>query len=197
MSVVLSNGRYERTFPCRDDRTIGFRMPESEDAPALWALAGAAGLDVNSHYAYAMWGEYFADTSVVAEAVPPNGGQRDGDQPAGFVLGFRPPRAVDTLFVWQVAVAAGWRGVGLATRMIDQVVARCGATCVEATVTPSNTASAALFRGLGGHDPGRTDEALAFAEDLFPDGHEAEIRFRVRVDARLPTIRERPTERQD
>lgn len=168
-------------------------MPEPYDAPCLWELARASGLDVNSHYAYAMWGEYFADTSLVADAP-------HDSVPAGFVLGFRPPRVADTLFVWQVAVAEPWRGHGLATAMIDRLVARAATRYVEATVTPSNVASATLFRGLGQHDPDRIDEDLAFAEELFPDGHEAEIRFRVRVRTRPPAPSAQPTQpkpRQD
>ncbi len=174
-------------------------MPEPPDTPCLWELARATGLDVNSHYAYAMWSEYFADTSLVVEVVEAVDGdaRREGDALAGFVLGFRPPRAADTLFVWQVAVADLWRGHGLATAMIDHLVARAATPYVEATVNPSNTASATLFRGLGRHDPERIEERLAFAEELFPEGHEAEIRFRVHVGARPPDPPAPPRPRQD
>jgi L-2,4-diaminobutyric acid acetyltransferase len=46
-------------------------------------------------------------------------------------------------------------------------------------VTPSNVASETLFRRFGARHgaPVATDEL--FAEELFPPGHEAEVRFRI------------------
>jgi len=140
----------------------------------MWALADRAGLDLNSPYAYVMWAEYHSATSIVAEA--------DGEL-VGFVTGFRVPGSPDTVFVWQIAVDERQRGAGIGGRMLDELVGRTGAQSIEATVTPDNAASAAMFRALGARHDGDVEETLAFEEQLFPEGHEAEIRYRVPVNA--------------
>lgn len=147
------------------------RAPEPGDGSTLWALARDNGLDENSPYAYLLWATYFADTSVVAEI--------DGVA-VGFVTGFTVPDRPDTLFVWQVGVDADHRGRGIAAQLLDELVRRHPeARHLEATVTPTNTASAALFRGFGARHGGRVEERALFAADLFPAGHEAESLFRI------------------
>jgi L-2,4-diaminobutyric acid acetyltransferase len=138
----------------------------------MWALADRTGLDLNSPYAYVLWGDRFASSSLIAE-------DPSDPTPLGFVMGFRPPEDDDTLFVWQIGVDERARGRGLAARMLDHLVVELGISHVEATVTPSNTASAALFRGLGTRHDAPVVEELAYGEDLFPGGHEAEVRFRI------------------
>jgi L-2,4-diaminobutyric acid acetyltransferase len=140
----------------------------------MWALAQRSGLDLNSPYAYVMWGEYHAAASIVAEV--------DGEL-IGFIIGFRVPDSWHTVFVWQIAVDERQRGEGIGGRMLDELVERTGASIIEATVTPNNAASAALFRGLGTRHGSDVEETLAFGESLFPEGHEAEIRFRIPVHA--------------
>ncbi len=150
-----------------------YRSPRRTDGPALWALAKANGLDENSPYAYLLWVEYFADTTVVA--VDPD----DDATPIGFVTGFVPPTDPDAAFVWQVGVDADHRRKGIAGGLLDELVARTGATYLEATVTPSNVASDTLFRRFGDrHDAAVRTEDL-FGEELFPPGHEAEVRYRI------------------
>lgn len=136
----------------------------------LWALAGECGLDLNSPYAYVMWGRYHQETTVVAE---------DEAGVAGFVLAFRVPRDPDTVFVWQIAVAGDRRGRGIGGALLDELVDRTGARCVEATVTPSNAASAAMFRALAARHGTTAAEEPCFAEHHFPAGHEAEVLFRI------------------
>ena len=157
------------------DRCLAFRTARTADGPILWALARANGLDENSPYAYLLWSEYFGDTTVVATA-PTDG---DGEAPVGFVTAFRRPDEPDTVFVWQIGVDADHRRRGVAGMLLDELVERCGATHLEATVTPSNTASETLFRRFGARHgaPVTTDEL--FGEELFPPGHEAEVRFRI------------------
>jgi diaminobutyrate acetyltransferase len=138
----------------------------------MWALAARAGLDLNSPYAYVMWAEYQEATSIVAEAE---------DELVGFVTGFRVPGAPDTVFVWQIAVDERQRGAGIGGRMLDELVGRTGAHFIEATVTPDNGPSTALFRALGARHGNDVEETLAYGEHLFPEGHDAEIRFRVPV----------------
>lgn len=126
---------------------------------------------MNSVYAYVMWADHFAESSVVAVT--------EMDQVVGFVNGFHPPADPTTLFVWQVAVAPHVRGRGIGKRMLDELLARCAARWLEATVTPSNVASAALFRGTAARHGTAVDEAVGYPRALLPDDHEPEIRFRI------------------
>lgn len=171
---VVPNSPSERTRPTVGVRP-GLRRPSATDGPSLWALARASGLDLNSPYAYALWGEYFADTSIVAV---------DGDDVIGFITGFRTPAEPATVFVWQVAVSSQHRGLGIGGRMLDQLVEQTGARTIEATVTPSNTPSTMLFRSLAKRYDTAIDVALLFGSDELPEEHEAEIRFRVPVGGR-------------
>ena len=98
---------------------------------------------------------------------------------AGFVIGFRVPEDPQTCFVWQVGVASRARRTGLAAAMVDHLIERTGARFLEATVTPDNAASTALFRSVGTRHDAPVDVGPAFAAELFPDGHEPELRFRI------------------
>jgi L-2,4-diaminobutyric acid acetyltransferase len=122
---------------------LAYRQPVPGDAPRLHALVAASPpLDLNSTYAYLLVGAHFADTSVVVE--------RDGAL-AGFLSAYRKPSEPDVLFVWQVAVSASARGLGVGRRMLRHVLARpscSGVGAVETTITPSNDASWRLFRAL-------------------------------------------------
>ncbi len=151
---------------------ISLRRPDLRDGAVLWRMAKDSGtLDLNSPYAYLMWCDHFAETSVLAEV--------DG-WPAGFVIGFRPPEHPGVLFVWQVAVADEHQGLGLASRMLDALVERCGAEAVEATVTPSNTASRKLFRALARRHGCECREEPRIEAEHFPDqGHESEVLFHI------------------
>lgn len=162
---------------------VGFRFPSLGDASTLWQMAKDAGLDENSPYVYAMWCDYFAATSIVAI---------DRGEVAGFVIGFAAPEEPDCLFVWQVGVDERMRGRGIAQQMITNIAQRQGCRWIEATVTPGNEASAALFRSLATQFNTNVVEELAYAAEVFPIEHDAEIRFRIgplRHDTNLTTIR--------
>ncbi|HEX6239230.1 MAG TPA: diaminobutyrate acetyltransferase [Acidimicrobiales bacterium] len=165
---------------------VRFRPPTPRDGRALWELAGAVGLDLNSPYAYVLWGDRFSASSIVAVAdagfagAGTEGSGRDaGAGIVGFVAGFHPPDDPATIFVWQIGVAAPARGSGIGGRMLDELVSRTGARWLEATVTPSNGASAALFRSVGTRHDTSVEEELVYPADLFPDGHEPEVLFRI------------------
>ncbi len=152
-----------------------FRTPAVEDGKQIWQLIKDTGiLDVNSSYSYLLWTKYFDDTSVIAEM---NG------QLVGFISGFIQPKAPDTLFVWQVAVDASQRGKGLASRMLQALLHSY--TCrniryLEATVSPSNEASQALFRKLARDFETGCGVMDCFTEEQFPGkGHEAEHLFTI------------------
>lgn len=148
------------------------RSPEPADGGALWRIARDSSLDLNSPYAYVLWGDHFATTSVVAEV---------SGEVVGFVTGFRLPQDLHTLFVWQVAVHGSSKRAGLASQMLDHLVAELGDIAVlEATVTPSNRASARLFRSFAERHGAEVDETPAYGAELFPgDDHEPETRFRI------------------
>ena len=153
------------------DKALEYRLARLEDGPALWSLAKANGLDENSPYAYLLWTEYFRDTTVVATD--------DADAPIGFVTAFLRPDDASTVFVWQIGVDDAHRRRGIAGRLLDELFERTGATALEATVTPTNSASETLFRRFGErHGLSVVVEPL-FTEELFPPGHEAELRFRI------------------
>lgn len=134
-------------------------------------------LDTNSPYAYMIFAKHFQKTCIVAE---------DSDKKIlGFVKGYTPPTNPDALFVWQVGVAEEARGKQIAKRMIKELSSRLngdGVNFIEATVTPSNTASRRLFRGLARDAETECVETPFFESSDFPpsaDAHEGEDYFRV------------------
>ncbi|RNL83884.1 diaminobutyrate acetyltransferase [Halostreptopolyspora alba] len=152
--------------------------PSLEDGRHLWRLADEAGLDLNSPYAYLMWCRDFAATSVAAHD--------SRGELRGFVTGYRRPENPGTYFLWQVAVDPGFRGRRLARLMLDHIAARItadGVTHLEATVTPDNTASRALFASFARERGAPLEWTPLFEHDHFPhvgtDGHEPEELVRI------------------
>lgn len=151
------------------------RPPDPGDGPALHALIQRSPpLDLNSLYAYLLHGLHFAGTCVLAE--------QDG-RACGYISAYCPPGRPDTLFVWQVAVAPGHRGQGLAAAMLRHLLARpaCRALrWLETTVGPANQASTRLFQGLARDLGCPCAVTPLFSADTFGDGsHEAEHLFRL------------------
>lgn len=132
-------------------------------------------LDVNSSYSYLMWSKFFNKTSIIAQS-------EEGDV-IGFVSGFLKPESPDTLFVWQVAVDTSHRGLGLATKLIGQLLNQLQGEDVnylEATVTPTNIPSSNLFKGIAKKSKTNCTIFECFSEDQFPDpSHEAELTYRI------------------
>jgi L-2,4-diaminobutyric acid acetyltransferase len=162
---------------------VELRTPRAADGAVLWGLVRATGvLDLNSPYAYFLLGEHFAETSVIAE--------RDGEI-VGFVSGYIPQQAADTIFIWQVGVDASMRQQGLALEMLLTILRRPACQDIQrlhTTITPSNQASRALFSALANQISGTLQEQ----PDYFPgawfptEGHEAEALFTI-SPIRLPT----------
>jgi L-2,4-diaminobutyric acid acetyltransferase len=126
---------------------------------------------VNSRYAYLLWCRDFAATSVVA--------RRDGEV-VGFVTGFRRPEESSTLVVWQVGVDAAARGQGVAAAMLDALFDRVPEVDhLEATVTPDNAGSIALFSRFAERRGTLVRRDELFGAELLGDGHEPEILFRI------------------
>ena len=163
---------------------LTFRTPTIQDGKVMWRLAQESdGLEINSAYSYLLVCRHFADTCVIAEV--------EG-QPVGFISAHRPPNDPKVVFVWQIGVSAKHHGKGIGGWMLDTLVRLPGCRDVrflEATVTPSNTASKAVFRGLARHLEVECAESDCFDVDMFPlnahesDGlsgaHEPERLFRI------------------
>ncbi|WP_240375787.1 diaminobutyrate acetyltransferase [Bacillus piscicola] len=154
--------------------SLTFEKPTAEDGAAMWELVKNSTLDLNSSYKYIMMCEFFAETCVAAK--------EDGEL-VGFVTGFILPEKQDTVFVWQVGVDPSQRGKGMGSKLLNALVERTASADVrylEATVTPSNAASQALFKKLARTYETNCEVSECFAEDLFPgEGHEAELTFRI------------------
>lgn len=143
----------------------------------MWRLAGETGMDVNSPYSYTLWCRDFARSCVVA---------RDDDgRVAAYVTGYVRPDSPDTYFLWQVAVDSAFRGQRLARRMLDFIgdaIADQGLRYLEATVTPDNTASRALFGSFARDRGAEAVWSPLFGTEHFPqDGtpHEPEDLVRI------------------
>jgi diaminobutyrate acetyltransferase len=152
---------------------VRLRNPNLDDGATLWHLAKESNaLDLNSPYAYLMWCDMFAKTSLVAEV--------EG-LPAAFLMGFHPPGKEEVLFVWQVAVADKYRGRGLASRMLDKLVESSESiNAVEASVTASNLASTKLFHSLALRHGCACSQREFISADHFPGpGHESETIFHI------------------
>lgn len=166
-----------------DGKALTFRKPEAEDGSAVWALIQACKpLDENSMYCNLIQCDHFADTCILAEL--------DGAA-VGWISGYRLPDAPDTLFVWQVAVSAEARGMGLASKMLDQLLSRddmAGVLRVKTTITRDNTASWSLFNSLADRHDGRLAHEPHYKKDNHFDGeHATEYMVTIRFPA--PVIR--------
>lgn len=150
----------------------------------MWALARDSGaLDLNTPYFYLTIADRFADTSVIA---------RSGDRIVGFIAGLRPPKAHDTVFVWQITVAGEVRGRGIAHEMLRTLLERLapqGVRYLDASVTPSNEASQQMFRRFAERLAAPCEESILYPAGLFPDGgHEPEHLLHIGpFDARMIT----------
>lgn len=151
---------------------IRYEKPETRDAPRMWELARDSGsLDLNSPYFYIVFSDQFADSSIVAKS---------GNEVVGFICGFRPPRAPDALFVWQITVAQSHRRQNIAQKMLRALMTRLysdGVRYLEATVTPGNVASQRMFRSFAEACGALCNEEPCYTVDLFPAGQHEEERL--------------------
>lgn len=131
-------------------------------------------LDVNSLYCYLLLCSHFASTSVVAELQ---------GEAVGFTTGYRLPDRPEVLFVWQIGVDQSARGKGLAASMLESLLDRDGCAevrFIEATVTPANAASKALFHSLARRFGTACVETPCFSEEVFgAEAHEVENLLRI------------------
>lgn len=160
----------------KNHKTITLRSPEVSDGVTVWEFIRNVGtMDLNSAYCYMMLCDYFQNTCVIAEA--------EGEL-VGFVSAFQPPAKPDTLFVWQIAVSASQRGKGLSKALLEELISRWkhdDILFIEATVSPSNTPSQALFNGVARRYDTGVEVSRGYSSEFFPAGisHEDEELYRV------------------
>ncbi|APZ41985.1 diaminobutyrate acetyltransferase [Acidihalobacter ferrooxydans] len=156
------------------------RRPRAADGARVWHLVENSGvLDRNSAYVYLLLCSHFSDTCAIAE---------QDDQLLGFVTGYRLPERPQTWFVWQVGVSARARGRGLGKRLLHAVLNRHDdLNTIEATVSPSNRASRALFGSIARELHAPLRESDGFESHLFPAAHEDEPALRIGPFSARPT----------
>jgi len=147
---------------------VRMRKPAKEDGAAVWKLVAACPpLDCNSMYMNLIQCDHFADTCILAE--------REGEV-LGWISGHVPPAQPDTFFVWQVAVHADARGLGLGKRMLKALLNRpacVGTKRLETTITRDNAASWGLFRSFARDIGAPLSDAPHFERDAHLDGTHA------------------------
>lgn len=169
--------------PRNDQPGVRLRKPAASDGTAVSELVAACPpLDRNSLYCNLLQCTHFAETSVLAE--------RRG-RALGWISGYRLPRQPSTLFVWQVAVHADARGLGLAKKMLAALLERHDDVMnLQTTVTPDNDASRALFRSLARQAGAELRETAGFDEEEHVGGSHASERLitigPMRPDATVP-----------
>ncbi|HET6655303.1 MAG TPA: diaminobutyrate acetyltransferase [Gammaproteobacteria bacterium] len=154
------------------DDTINIRATTTADGGRMWALVrDSDALELNTSYCYLLMAKHFSATCLVAER---------GDELLGFVMAYRPPEQPDTVFVWQIGVAAAARGQGVAGKLLDALAKATGARYIEASVGESNGPSQALFNGFARRHNAAVDADADFIGAAeFPGEHETEKRFRI------------------
>ena len=144
---------------------LHLRKPVKEDGSEVWNLiAQCPPLDQNSMYMNLVQCDHFGDTCILAER---------GGKVLGWISAHIKPDAPDTLVVWQVAVHAAARGLGLGKRMLKSLLNRpCCADVrkMETTITRSNAASWGLFQSFARDMGGDIDDAPHFERDAHLDG---------------------------
>lgn len=147
---------------------LTLRAPTSEDGSGVWQLIQDSGpLDENSIYCNTLQCDQFGDTCVIAEI--------DG-RIVGWVSAFIEPSDPESLFIWQVAVDSKARGIGVARRMLDHLLARevCAeVTRLRTTITADNAASWALFNAFADRMDAEIEREPHYERDKHFEGRHA------------------------
>ncbi|MFA5504882.1 MAG: diaminobutyrate acetyltransferase [Vulcanimicrobiota bacterium] len=151
--------------------SIVYRPSRASDGKEMWRLLEEIGtLERNTGYFYVLFACEFHRSCVVAE--------KDGRM-IGFVVGFRPPERPGSVFVWQVGVSPKARGQGVASKLLKALLEQTRATVLEATVSPDNLASRALFQSLAQKMEVTCTVEPYFREHHFYHPHEPEELFSI------------------
>jgi len=158
---------------------ISLRPPTPNDGASVFRLiARCPPLDTNSMYCNLLQCSHFASTSVAAvQSI------NSEEELVGFISAYLIPEREDTLFIWQVAVDESARGMGLAGKMLKQILDRpkCSKiTHLETTITESNKASWALFESLTNKLETTLQKSVMFDRDNHLAGeHDTEFLARI------------------
>ncbi|OLQ85463.1 diaminobutyrate acetyltransferase [Vibrio ponticus] len=152
-----------------------FREPNVTDGDSIFSLIAACPpLDTNSSYCNFLQATHFSNTCILVE---------QDNRVGGFISAYRKPDQQDVLFVWQVAVSPDFRGKGLASRMLNALLARDGLEnikAIETTITKSNKASWALFEKFDASQGGQGDVTIFLDEQAhFKGKHDTEYLYRI------------------
>jgi L-2,4-diaminobutyric acid acetyltransferase len=151
-------------------KSVNIRPPTLDDGMSVYHLIERCPpLDTNSSYCNFLQCGHFFDTSVMAEM--------DGEI-VGFISAYKKPEQPDTLFVWQVAVDEKARGMGMASRMLIDILKRpqCkNINTLETTITEDNKGSWALFKRLAETLSAELTSSIWLDKDKHFDGlHDSE-----------------------
>jgi L-2,4-diaminobutyric acid acetyltransferase len=154
----------------QSQRLITMRKPNPEDGSVVYDLVeNCKPLDTNSMYCNNLQCSHFRDTAVLAE---------EQGETIGFISGYLLPEQPDTLFVWQVAVSPKARGLGLASKMLLELLSRQQGAVrhLHTSITPGNEASWNLFKRLARKLDAPLNERVMFdKEQHFAGQHETEM----------------------
>ena len=156
-------------------QNIVLTKPELADGMAVSRLvASCPPLDTNSEYCNFLQCGHFLSTSVAAKL---------GNKLVGFISGYLLPERPDTLFIWQVAVSPEARGEGLASKMLNHILARPNCEAVnylETTITEDNDASWALFKRFANKLSAQKSSSIWLEKDEhFQGEHPSEALVRI------------------
>lgn len=130
------------------------RPARQGDAEAVRALAAECPpLEVYPLHQYVILLRTCGDLSCVAEV--------DGEI-VGFEVGIPASRRPGAYFLWQIGVAPGQRGTGLAQQLLGTIEERlcaAGYHTIELTVDPANEPSYRLFRSAGYDNVSRREDS--------------------------------------
>lgn len=154
---------------------VTFRKPVSTDGPQVTALiASCPPLDTNSAYCNLLQCTHFADSCIIAE--------RAG-RIIGWISGYCLPDQPQDYFLWQIAVAAEARGIGLSQRMMDALLLRpslSGTTHLITTITRDNQASWRSFESFARRWQAKLQSEILFDRDQhFAGAHDSEWQVRI------------------
>lgn len=166
MDIIFS--RDPDAAPEATPYTIIVRKPLSTDGFGVHQLIDKCKpLDTNSVYCNLLQCHHFSDTCRLAET--------DG-QIAGFVSGYALPDKPETLFIWQVAINADFRGNGLGKILISDILAEKQFSQLNTTITEDNQSSWQLFRGIASYYKANlTSQILFERQNHFGEQHDSEL----------------------
>ena len=152
------------------------RHPVKEDGLAVFNLIQSCPpLDLNSSYYYFVMCADFGKSSLLSE--------RNGEL-LGYVSGYVPPEDETTLFIWQAAVSEAARGKGLAGVLLANLIQNWNGliTTIKTTISPSNSASQALFIGFAEKNGYSISRSEFLSADDFGNGeHEPEVLYTIKL----------------